>query len=352
MSIPNRAAGVLLPVASLPGGTGIGTFGTAARRWIDFLSSAGQRYWQILPLGPTGYGDSPYQSDSAFAGNPWFVDLDELAAEGLLYADEYKAADWGDGERVAYGALRSNRERLLRIAFGRFETSERYESFCAENDFWLGDYAEYTNSGDFAKFVQFKFYEQWSKLLDYAHMSGVEIIGDIPIYVSLNSSDVRSHREWFQLDGNCAPTAVAGCPPDAFSETGQLWGNPLYDWDALRKDGYAWWLQRLRAMLKLVDVLRIDHFRGLESYYAIPAADETAENGEWRTGPGSDFIDAIRRELPEARIIAEDLGFLTDGVRELMAHSGFPGMKVLQFAFDSRDTNGAYLPHTYGTNCV
>ncbi|MDR0936609.1 MAG: 4-alpha-glucanotransferase [Oscillospiraceae bacterium] len=352
MSIPNRAAGVLLPVASLPGALGIGTFGAAARRWIDFLSSAGQRYWQILPLGPTGYGDSPYQSDSAFAGNPWFIDLDELRGEGLLEQSDYAGIDWGDGKLVAYDALRANRERILRLAFERFEATDEYRAFCGDNAYWLDAYAEYTQKGEYVKFVQFKFFEQWGKLRDYAHSKDVEIIGDIPIYVSLHSSDVKSRPQWFQLDDNALPTAVAGCPPDSFSQTGQLWGNPLYDWDALRKDGYKWWISRIRAMLKLVDVLRIDHFRGLEGYYAIPAADNTAENGVWRTGPGADFIDAILRELPKARIIAEDLGFLTDGVRELMAHSGFPGMKVLQFAFDSRDANGGYLPHTYTKNCV
>jgi 4-alpha-glucanotransferase len=339
-------------VASLPGASGIGTFGNAARRWIDFLSSAGQRYWQILPLGPTGYGDSPYQSDSAFAGNPWFVDLDELCAEGLLSESDYGNIDWGGGKRVAYDALRVQRERILRLAFERFNSTDEYRRFCAENAYWLDAYADYLHTGEYVKFVQFKFFEQWGRLRDYAHSKKVEIIGDIPIYVSLHSSDVTSQPEWFQLDDDGLPTAVAGCPPDSFSRTGQLWGNPLYDWDALKNDGYSWWISRIRAMLTLVDVLRIDHFRGLEGYYAIPATDDTAENGEWRTGPGADFIDAIRRELPEARIIAEDLGFLTDGVRELMVHSGFPGMKVLQFAFDSRDANGGYLPHTYTKNCV
>ncbi|MDR0818556.1 MAG: 4-alpha-glucanotransferase [Oscillospiraceae bacterium] len=357
-NIPKRAAGVLMPAASLHGEQGIGTFGAEARQWIDFLAAAGQKYWQILPLNPIGFGGSPYQSESAFAGNPYFIDLDLLCEEGLLERGEYSKIDWGNRKHVDYLKMKELRGDVLRIAFGRFEPDAEYSDFCRENSDWLDGYASYsetksdaTDAADFCRFVQYKFASQWSELRKYAHSRGVEIIGDIPIYVSSDSADFMNNPEVFQLDENGEPSAVAGCPPDSFSKTGLLWGNPLYDWDALKANGFDWWVKRVLVSFKMIDVLRIDHFRGFDSYYSIPPTDETAEFGDWRTGPGMDFVNAIRRAAPQARIIAEDLGFLTNSVRKLLKQSGFPGMKVLQFAFDSREGND-YSPHNYGTNCV
>ena len=384
--IPRRASGVLLPVSSLPSPYGIGTLGEEARAWIDFLKKAGQQYWQVLPLGPTGYGDSPYQSFSAFAGNPYLIDLDTLCYDGLLRKEEYELEDWGDNpSRVDYNKLYHHREAVLRIAHSRFTEKGEMEEFCRENAFWLDNYVLYMalksnqnrrswlewepdlRMGDarsiersrkllgseieFHSFVQFEFFKQWKKLHTYANNNGVQIIGDIPIYVSLDSADVWANREMFQLERNAVPTEVAGCPPDSFSNDGQLWGNPLYNWDRMARDGYKWWKQRIQANFDLYDVLRIDHFRGLESYYAIPYGEPTARNGRWRTGPGIHFISAMKDAMPDARIIAEDLGFLTNEVRALLGSSGFPGMKVLQFAFDEREP-GDYSPYNYGVNNI
>ena len=384
--IPRRASGVLLPVSALPSQFGIGTLGKAAREWIDFLKKAGQQYWQVLPLGPTGYGDSPYQSFSAFAGNPYLIDLDTLRYDGLLKKEEYESEDWGDNPAlVDYEKLYFHRETVLRIAHSRFAEKDELEEFCRDNAFWLDNYALYmalkstqnqrswlewepelrlgdavrveqsrkllSSEIEFHSFVQYEFFKQWKKLHLYANNNNVQIIGDIPIYVSLDSADIWANKEMFQLDDNAVPTEVAGCPPDSFSHDGQLWGNPIYNWDRMAKDGYKWWKRRIQANFNLYDVLRIDHFRGLESYYAVSYGEPTARNGRWRPGPGMHFISALKDTMPDARIIAEDLGFRTDEVRALLKGSGFPGMKVLQFAFDTREA-GDYSPYNYGINDI
>ena len=382
----SRSAGILLPVSSLPSKYGIGTFGKAAYDWVDFLAEARQKYWQVLPLGPTSYGDSPYQSFSAFAGNPYFVDLELLCDQGLLTEADCKAFTWGAKKKqVDYGTVYLHRETVLRKAFANFTDSKKLAAFRRKNKSWVEDYALYMaikakmdlkawnewdedirmrrpealkkwreqvkNDVDYHIFVQYLFFEQWTKLKKYANKKGVQIIGDAPIYVAMDSADVWAQPELFQLDENNVPTEVAGCPPDAFSADGQLWGNPLYRWDKMAEDGFAWWLKRLKAALTLVDVLRIDHFRGLESYYAIPYGDDTARNGRWKKGPGRAFVDAVNKEFGGAAIIAEDLGYLTPAVKRLLKASTYPGMKVLEFAFDSREESD-YMPHNYGRNCV
>ena len=387
-----RAAGILLPVSSLPSPYGIGSFSRSARDFIDLLKRAGQSYWQILPLGPTGYGNSPYQAFSAFAGNPYFIDLDALAQEGLLDKSEIEEADFGQDNpaRVDYLKLYQNRFPLLRKACSRshFEQEEAYRRFAEDNASWLEDYALFMgikNSLGGAgwmqwpeglrmrdaqameemkektasemrlfRFLQYKFMQQWQELKEYAHSRGVKIIGDIPIYVSPDSSDAWADYELFQFDEDHRAYAVAGCPPDAFSADGQLWGNPLYNWEYHEKTGYAWWKRRIAHCLKLYDVVRVDHFRGFDEYYSIPAGDPTAAYGHWEKGPGMKLFEALK-DVPGMRenaIIAEDLGFLTDSVIRLVKDTGFPGMKVLEFAFDSRDTGSGYLPHTYTPNCV
>ncbi|MGN0975133.1 MAG: 4-alpha-glucanotransferase [Gemmiger sp.] len=383
-----RASGVLMHLSSLPSPYGIGTMGRAARDFVDFLAAAGQQYWQILPICPTSYGDSPYQSFSTFAGNPYFIDLDLLADEGLLLPGEYRDVDWeSEPDRVNYGALYCKRLPILRIACGRLLANPpaAYLQFCAENDFWLPDYAlfmalkdahggcawteweeplrrrdpaalaeareKYQSDVDFWKAVQYLFFRQWRALKRYANERNVRIIGDLPIYVAGDSVDVWSAPQAFQLDADLHPVEVAGCPPDGFSATGQLWGNPLYNWEAMREDGYQWWVRRFRVLCNTYDVLRIDHFRGFAGYFAIPSGSSTAADGHWRTGPGMELFNAVNRALGEQDIIAEDLGFLTDDVRQLLEQSGYPGMKVLEFAFDSRE-NGDYLPHTYPHHCV
>ena len=381
-----RASGILLPVSSLPGPWGIGTLGEEARRFVDFLAAAGQTYWQILPVGPTGYGDSPYQSFSAFAANPYFIDPGILIRQGLLTEEEAEA-DWGENPaRVDYGALYASRHTLLQKAADRLPDGDSgFSAWQKEQSAWLEDYALFmalkeendqqswyhwpdevrlrrpdalakarqrlAGRVDYWKKVQYLFYRQWAELLAYAHQKGVQVIGDIPIYVSPDSSDIWADPELFQTDGDRRLTRVAGCPPDAFAAEGQLWGNPLYDWPRHKATGYAWWLRRLRHALTIYDVVRIDHFRGFESYYSIPARDTTAQNGSWQPGPGMDFIGAIHAAMPGARIIAEDLGYLTPQVKELLEGSGYPGMKVLQFAFDRREA-GDYLPHNYLHNSV
>ena len=383
-----RESGILMPVSSLPGPYGIGCFGKEAFKFVDFLADAGQKIWQLLPLSPTGYGDSPYQSCSAFAGNPYFIDLDALEQRGLLTHDEIARFDFGPDapEGIDYGALFRTRFAVLELAVRRFDAGEdAFRDFCAANAFWLDDYALFmalkaengmrafslwpkdvrarrpaalaaararlAGQVRFWQVVQYLFYEQWAALKAYANAKGVEFIGDIPIYVSPDSSDLWADPSLFQVDADGALTEVAGCPPDAFAADGQLWGNPLYNWDVHLKTGCAWWIRRLRHASAVYDVVRIDHFRGFESYYAIPARDKTAVNGVWRKGPGTAFIDVIRRKLPDVRIIAEDLGYLTDDVKALLRASGFPGMKVLQFAFDSREESD-YLPHNYTQNSV
>ena len=380
-----RAAGILLAVSSLPSPYGIGSFGEAAREWLRFLRSAGQRYWQILPLGPTGWGDSPYQSFSAFAISPYYIDLDALIKQGLLNQDEVNAVRWGAlAGKTDYAALYRRREPLLRKACARFTGGEAFEIFCSRNSFWLEDYSlfmaikrqkknrswlewdeplrfrkqhalEKTRqrlAGDvrYHSFVQYMAYTQWLAVKEYADSLGILIIGDMPIYVATDSADTWANSVLFLLNKERRPLRVAGCPPDPFSADGQLWGNPLYRWDHIAETGFAWWISRLRMSLSLYDVVRIDHFRGFESFYSIDAAGD-AKSGEWVQGPGLAFIEAVHRELPNAAIIAEDLGYLTPQVKALLAASGFPGMKVLQFAFDSREASD-YMPYTYGRNCV
>lgn len=382
-----RTCGILMPVFSLPSKYGIGTLGREAKRFVDFLKKAGQSYWQILPLNPTNYGDSPYQSFSSFAGNPYFIDIEQLTHEKLLTETEADSFDFGDDpESVDYGKLYENRIKLLRLAFKKFVPNKDYEQFCEENTYWLDDYAlfmalknanrdipwyewdkplkmretnsinkaktDYRNDIDFYKFVQFKFYEQWNELKEYANDNGISIIGDIPIYVAYDSCDVWTNTKQFLLDDDLAPTVVAGCPPDAFSDEGQLWGNPIYDWKSMQKDGFSWWKRYLGSALKKYDTVRIDHFRGFESYYAIPYGDENAKNGKWQKGPDIALFDALKEEFGEdLPIIAEDLGYLTPAVLKMLKATGFPGMKVLQFAFDpSLESN--YLPHKFDKNCV
>ena len=377
-----RESGVLLHITSLPGSYGIGTLGCQAFAFVDFLKKAGQSCWQILPLSPTGYGDSPYQSCSAFAGNHYLIDLEKLLEEGLLLPSDLEGRDWGDrADKVDFGKQYENRLQVLRIAFSRYTETEDFARFCRDNSRWLSDFALFMALKDhtggkpwyewekplkfrepnaiwqwrqtlkeevrFYSFVQYLFFRQWNALRDYAHKNGISIIGDVPIYVPLDSADVWSDPENFQLDKNLAPTAVAGVPPDFFSEEGQLWGNPLYRWDLMKKDGYSWWLRRLGAAGKLYDVVRLDHFRGFESYWAVPAGDTTAKGGKWIPGPGLPFLEAVQKNLPKLRLIAEDLGILTEEVVAMHNASGLPGMKVLGFSFDSREPS-AYLPY----NCI
>lgn len=381
-----RGSGILMHITSLPGPYGVGTFGRYAYDFVDFLQKAGQQYWQILPLNPTGYGDSPYQSCSAFAGNPYLIDLDMLVQDGFLEKDELESVCWAEREdRVDFCRLYENRLNLLRLAWSRFDRLEEMDAFCRENSDWLPDFALFMalkaqNDGQpwlqweddlkrrqpeavwkarrqlreeirFYSFVQYLFHKQWSALRAYANEKGISIIGDVPIYVPMDSVDVWSNPELFQMDEKLQPTAVAGCPPDAFSDDGQLWGNPLYDWKRMEKDGFLWWIRRLTAAQKLYDVVRLDHFRGFESYWSVPYGEETAKNGKWVKGPGMVFINAVKTALPNLQIIAEDLGFLTQEVLDLRDDSGFPGMKVLEFAFEPGEPS-AYLPHKYIKNTV
>ncbi len=381
-----RASGVLLHISSLPGDYGIGTLGEEARAFVDALAAAKQRYWQILPFGPTGYGDSPYQSFSCFATNPYFIDLHLLVREGLLTETECREVFWGgDDCRVDYGAVYNGREPLLRRAFHRAGPDPEFDRFCAENADWLEDYALFMSvkrdlggaplatwpeelrtrqpqalaetkarlaeDVRFYSFCQYLSEKQWLDLHEYAAGRGVKIIGDMPIYVSEDGADLWARPELFRLDEDLRPTHVAGCPPDYFSATGQLWGNPLYRWERHAADGFAWWRSRIRRALQLCDVVRIDHFRGLADYWAIPYGDDTAVGGEWVTGPGHAFVDAVKAEFGKGKIIAEDLGLLSDAANELLDYSGFPGMRVLQFAF-SADAESNYLPHNHIKNCV
>ena len=386
-----RSAGILLAISSLPSKYGIGSFSKEAYRFVDWLRSAHQSYWQILPMGPTGYGDSPYQSFSTFAGNPYFIDLDTLVDQGLLTDSECSEIDWGDDDRyVDYSKIYNGRYSLLRKVYERWKMidSMEFSMFMDENRDWIYDYSLFMAIKDsyggipwtewpqdirnrqpdavqqmqlkladeihFQQYMQYLFYTQWNALKSYANKNHIRIIGDIPIYVAMDSADVWAHPELFRLDEDRRPYEVAGCPPDGFSETGQLWGNPIYDWQLNRQTGYSWWIARMRHSYKLYDVVRIDHFRGFDEYYAIPYGEETAANGKWKKGPGMDLFRNIEKALGKRDVIAEDLGFVTDSVRKLVHDSGFPGMKVVEFAFDARDTGAAsdYLPHNYIRNCV
>ncbi len=373
-----RNAGVIMHIASLPGKFGIGTFGKEAYDYVEFLLKSGLKYWQILPLGQTGYGDSPYQSFSAFAGNPYFIDFDILNKEGLLHEEEYLNENYGDNvEYIDYGLLFDVKYNVLRRAYNNFknldnlELREEFEKFNEENKDWLDDYSLYmavkgkfnlvswqewdeelSDEIEFWSFIQFMFFKQWNALKTFANEKGIQIIGDMPIYVAEDSADVWSNPDAYLIySETLKPISVAGCPPDAFSATGQLWGNPLYDWNYMEKNHYKWWIKRVKESLKLYDVLRIDHFRGFESYWEIPYGEETAINGRWVKGPGIKLFNAIKEELGEINVIAEDLGFLTDEVMQFLNETGFPGMKVLQFAFDAREESN-YLPHTYINNCI
>ncbi len=356
-----RGAGVLMPIFSLPGEYGIGTLGEEARRFADFLRDAGQSYWQILPLGPTGYGDSPYQSFSTFAGNPYFINLPKLVEQGLITKEECDAEDFGDDpRRVSYEKLYYKRFPLFERACGRFFAAgapEGYEGFLKENEDWLDGYARFMERkegrpADLYRFLQYVFSVQWKEFREYVNAQGIEIIGDIPIYVSEDSSDMVDHPELFQLDKDGRPSAVAGCPPDAFASDGQLWGNPLYDWDYHKKTAYRWWIRRMERCFSLCDIVRVDHFRGFDEYYSIPAGSTNARNGKWVKGPGISLFKALKEALGEDRqIIAEDLGYVTDSVRKLVEDTGYPGMKLLQFAFDSRE-EADYRPSTWTENCV
>lgn len=381
-----RESGILMHITSLPGPYGIGTLGKEAFGFVDFLAAAGQRYWQLLPLNPTSFGDSPYQAVSSAAGNPYLIDLDALVSQGLLTRQELEAVRWCDREdRVNYGILYSRRYQILRLAYGRFRPGADYEVFCQENHGWLPDYCLFMALKDahggapwtqwpreeklrcpevlsqrrkelaeeigFHCFLQYLFFRQWQALRQYAAEWGIQFIGDVPIYVPLDSVDVWQAPQLFQLDGEGLPTVVAGCPPDAFTADGQLWGNPIYNWEAMEKEGFSWWLQRLKAAAGMYDVVRLDHFRGLESYWQVPAGEKTARNGTWVQGPGLAMVHALQQGLPGLRFIAEDLGYITPGVQRLLVESGYPGMKVLQFAFDSREESD-YLPHLYSPNSV
>lgn len=387
----DRTAGILLSITSLPSRYGIGCFSKSAYDFVDWLQEAGQTYWQILPLGPTSYGDSPYQSFSTFAGNPYFISLEELIEEGVLTEEECEAADFGTkADDIHYEKIYKSRYPLLRKAYERSHISEdrEYQRFVEENKWWLSDYAlfmavkerflgepwtkwaqdirlrwknaiDYYNEElyfdiEFQMYLQYKFFSQWRRLKAYANERGIKIIGDIPIYVAMDSADTWAHPELFQLDKENVPTAVAGCPPDGFSADGQLWGNPLYRWEYHKETGYAWWMSRLFSCFQMYDVVRIDHFRGFDEYYSIPYGAKTAAIGHWEKGPGIALFQKMEECLGKHEVIAEDLGYVTDSVRQLVAESGFPGMKVLEFAFDARDSGSAsdYLPHNYPVNSV
>jgi len=385
-----RQSGVLMHISSLPGKYGIGSFGQSAYDFVDFLVRTKQRYWQILPLGTTSYGDSPYQSFSAFAGNTYFIDFDILIEEGLLNEADVKGADFGDDPRkVDYAKIFDARRPIMEKAVARFLKAEDlsdYESFVEQNAAWLEVFAEYmaikehfdnlawtewpdeairrreaaslasyreklADKLTYHRVSQYLFFKQWLRLKAYANEHHIEIVGDMPIYVAADSADVWAQPHFFKTDAVGKPTCVAGCPPDEFSETGQLWGNPIYDWEAMDKDGYAWWIERLRESFKIYDIVRIDHFRGFESYWEVPAGSETSASGKWVKGPDYKLFAAVKEALGDLNIIAEDLGFMTDEVIELRERTGFPGMKILQFAFNP-DDESIDSPHLAPNNSV
>ena len=384
----SRSSGILMHISSLPGEYGIGDFGQGAYEFIDFLVKTKQKNWQVLPLGITGFGDSPYQSFSAFAGNPYFIDLDEFVSKGYLHKEEIDSLDLGkDPRQIDYGLLYKNKMKLLRIAYNRCkkDLEEELYNFYQKNRDWLREFSLFMSIKDYHNncswlywdenyrkvdskevmdfeienldsiyfwiFTQYFFIKQWEKLKKYANEKGIKIIGDLPIYIAEDSADIWAQPEMFYLDENLFPIRVSGCPPDAFSETGQLWGNPIYDWKYMEEDGYTWWIKRFEYSFKLYDAIRIDHFRGFESYWEVDYKRENAIIGQWSKGPGMNLFNKLEEELGKLNIIAEDLGFLTEDVKKLLENTGFPGMKVLQFAFDSREESD-YLPHNYNKNSV
>ncbi len=384
-----RSSGILLPISSLPSPYGIGTFGRAAYEFADFLKAAGQKYWQLLPLGPTSYGDSPYQSFSTYAGNPYFIDLEALVRDKLLTRKEVDERAWGENPRyVDYGKIFENRYPLLQKAKERgwARDREKVRAFEEANKLWLPNYAifmalkrrfgmkawsewpdeaarmhepatvekyraELKDDVELFTYIQFLFYQQWSALKRYINGLGVRIIGDLPIYVAMDSADVWAEPEMFRLDEHRVPTAVSGVPPDYFTEDGQLWGNPLYDYETMERDGFGWWIRRIGGAEKLYDVIRIDHFRGFESFWAVPFGEKTARNGKWVKGPGMRLVGTLTGWFHNLEFIAEDLGYPTPEVAQMLAESRLPGMKVLEFAFDPNEPSD-YLPHRYRENCV
>ncbi|MBR4306352.1 MAG: 4-alpha-glucanotransferase [Ruminiclostridium sp.] len=382
-----RSCGVLMHITSLPNNEGIGTLGKPAYEFVDWLKSAGQSYWQVLPIHPTGYGDSPYQSPSTFAGNPLLIDLWGLVAMGLLDSDDIKGREYGeDPATVDYEKVIKEKNELLHKAFFSFKEDVPYLAFIQENAWWLEDFVlfmaikeknelrswltwdreykrrkpealklfreENSDSIKFHRFVQYIFFTQWKKLKTYANERGIKIIGDIPIYAAMDSADVWSQPKLFTMDMELNPTLVAGVPPDYFSATGQLWGNPLYNWRVMEIDGYSWWMSRIDHAMRLFDVVRIDHFRAFDTYYAIPADAKTAEYGDWRNGPGVKLFRGIKSEIGEVNIIAEDLGEVFDSVKKLLEDTGYPGMRVLQFGFNNENSDNSHLSHNYPVNSV
>lgn len=386
-----RKSGILLPISSIPAKYGVGTFSKQAYEFVDFLVDAGQKLWQILPLGPTSYGDSPYQSFSTFAGNPYFIDLEQLMELGYISKEDCEGVNFGTNpEYVDYGQMYAHRIPILRKAYDAalakgIQQEQGYRKFMEENAYWITDYAlymavkasfdnvcwtewdedirlrkpeavqayteKYTYEMGFYYFQQYMFRMQWKDLKEYANENGIEIVGDIPIYVAFDSADTWANPELFQLDEENMPIGVAGCPPDAFSETGQLWGNPLYKWEYHRETNFAWWMRRIAHCYEMYDIVRIDHFRGFDEYWFVPCGDETAQNGKWMPGPGIALFETMKEVLGEKKVIAEDLGFLTESVLEMVENTGFPGMKVLQFAFGGGSDN-AYLPHNHKKNSI
>ena len=352
-----KTSGILLPIFSLPSDYGIGCFSKEAYKFVDFLEEAGQKYWQILPLGTIGAGNSPYLSFSSFAGSAYYIDLEQLLEEGLLKKKELESIKEENKGKVDYEKIREDHRKLLRKAYFRFHPDEDYKKFIKDNEYWIGEYAEYMSEKkskfpeSYFCFCQYYFHKQWLALKKYANDKGIQIVGDLPFYVALDGTAFTYHKELFKVDEEGKATVVGGCPPDAFAEDGQVWSNPVYDWEYHKKTDYEWWMKRLRHNFMLYDILRLDHFRGFDEYFEIPAEDETAVNGEWVKGPGMDFFEAMKKELGEKKVIAENLGFLTDSVHKLLDDTGFPGMNVLEFAFGAYD-DSIYLPHKYKENSV
>lgn len=382
-----RSCGVLAHITSLPSPYGIGTLGKDAEKFVDFLSLAGQKYWQVLPVGPVGFGNSPYQCFSAFAGSPLLIDLDDLVGNGLLTKSECEEADFGaDPSYVDFEKVSRVKDRLLNRAFSSFSEDVAYLAFVREEATWLDNYALFmaikeANNGvswdnwdegtrfraddalkkasedlsdrvNFYKFTQYLFLRQWEKLKRYANKNGVKIIGDIPIYAAYDSADVWANRDLFLLDEGGKPVKVAGVPPDYFSKTGQLWGNPLYDWESLKSVDYVWWVERFKKSAKLFDSVRIDHFRAFDTYYAVPFGEKTAVNGKWETGPGMELFEKVGEALGDYPVIAEDLGEVFESVKVLLRETGFPGMKILQFGFNPGNVDSDHLPHNYPKNAA